>query len=105
MRIHLITVLVAALAHSLSIPAWAQMPRGVDFHGNALPANAMARIGSVAFYHIDGNHIAYSGDGKILASGGKKIFLWDPETGRELGQFEGIRFASGSRGFALSFSP
>ncbi len=102
MRIHLIAVLVATLAHSLSIPAWAQMPPGVDFHGNALPANAMARIGSVAFYHVDGDHIAYSGNGKILASGGNKIFLWDPETGRELGQFEGLRLASGSRGFALS---
>lgn len=78
------------------------MPRGVDFHGDALPANAIARIGSVAFYQIDGDHIAYSGNGKILASGGSKIFLWDPETGRELGQFEGFRLATASRGFALS---
>jgi WD40 repeat protein len=96
-----ITLLCAgAMAIGKGMPVPASQPdkaAAVDLEGNALPVGSLARFGSISFYHEHGVKVAYSGDGKILASsGGRVIRLWDPATGRDLGQFPG------DRGFALS---
>src|SRR5436305_12133920 len=56
-----------------------------DPHGDALPAGALQRLGTVRFRH-NATAIAYSPDGKILASGGHDnvIRLYDAASGREL---------------------
>jgi WD40 repeat protein len=58
----------------------------LDLYGDALPAYAVARIGTVRFQHH--GHVlslSYSPDGKILASSGYDgIYLWDPSSGRLL---------------------
>jgi WD40 repeat protein len=106
MKMKFVALFVVTLTHLVANPAWTQTApvKGltVDIHGNALLAGAIARLGTVAFYHPTGDYIAYSANGKVLASGGSQVFLWDPATGRELGQFQAIRYAHGSRGFALS---
>jgi len=67
-----------------------------DFHGDPLPRGAVARLGTIRLFHEYGTNVAFSADGKILASAGGGIHLWDATTGRELREFPG------SRGFALS---
>ncbi|HYT95016.1 MAG TPA: hypothetical protein VEL76_40240, partial [Gemmataceae bacterium] len=78
----------------------------VDFHGDPLPAGAVARFGTVRMRHHDGiTGVALSPDGKILATVGEHrdhehlalaclglacpIRLWDTATGKELGQLSG----------------
>lgn len=97
-----IPLLIAAImTFGNGVPVGAGTPpdkkAAVDVNGNPLPVGALARLGSVSFYHEHGINVAYSGDGKILASsGGRIIRLWEPATGRGLGQFPG------DRGFTLS---
>jgi WD40 repeat protein len=68
-----------------------------DLYGDSLPPGAVARLGTLRLYHEDGHRIAYSADGKILASAGDgNVILWNATTGTELRQF------SGDRCFALS---
>jgi WD40 repeat protein len=69
---------------------------GTDRHGDPLPPGAIARLGTLRLQHEQGHRIAYSADGKVLASASDEIRLWDAATGRELGHFPG------ARGFALS---
>ena len=85
-------LLVGAMALPIGMPAGEVAPPGkpptVDFQGSPLPAGALVRLGTVSFYHEGGTNVAYSGDGKILASAGNgAIRVWDSATGRELGQF------------------
>src|SRR5262249_9104246 len=88
-------IAVCLLGTGLALPQ-GQVP-AVDLHGDPLPAGAVARLGSVAFYHEFAHQIAYSGNGKILASSDDRIIrLWDAATGRGLGQYQG------GRAFALS---
>src|SRR5262249_10330732 len=68
-----------------------QQPAG-DFPGSPLPAGAVARLGATSLYHEGGDNVAYSANGKILASGGNgAVRLWDADTSRELGHFPGSR--------------
>jgi WD40 repeat protein len=75
-----------------------------DRHGDALPAGVRLRLGTVRLRHADSiRAIAFSPDGKILASAGKDrvIRLWHPTTGKSLKEL------TGHTGIvvALAFSP
>jgi WD40 repeat protein len=61
-----------------------------DLHGDALPQGAIARGGTVRFRHRS-SAVAYSPDGKILASGGhdNQIRLFDAATGKEIRRLAG----------------
>jgi RNA polymerase sigma factor (sigma-70 family) len=61
-----------------------------DLHGDALPFGAEQRLGTVRFRH-NSTAIAYSPDGKILASGGRDnvIRLFDAGSGKEIRRLVG----------------
>jgi WD40 repeat protein len=85
------------------------VPRSYDRLGDPLPPGAVARLGSVRFLHPgDVEALAYSPDGRVLASGSRwtPICLWDAGTGRLLRRLEG-HDAEGGRHFRfnLAFSP
>jgi RNA polymerase sigma factor (sigma-70 family) len=77
----------------------------VDRFGDALPAGALARLGTVRFRHSYFTYTAvFSPDGKRLATGGtgfgRGVCLWDARTGRLLHH---LRQTGESR--SLAFSP
>jgi len=61
-----------------------------DVYGDPLPAGAVQRLGTVRYRH-NATAIAYSPDGKLLASGGRDntIRLFDAESGKEIRRFVG----------------
>lgn len=79
--------LLAADETPVPVPADAKR---TDRHGDALPAGAVARLGSVRLRHAGGVHsVVFAPDGKLLASAGldSLIRLWEPGSGRQIRQF------------------
>jgi WD40 repeat protein len=105
-RIGAILLVTSILGGTLSIPADRAIlkgapalpgtrPASADFYGDPLPAGAVARLGTVRLFHEDGYHIAYSANGKILASAGSRaVLLWDAATGRALREFPGAQYCA-----------
>jgi WD40 repeat protein len=108
-----ITILAILLAASLSVAAASAPPTNQrqngakqppaaqerkDRYDDALPAGALKRFGTLRFRQ-DATSIAYSSDGKLLASGGRDnvIRLFDATTGREVRRLLGHK--------ARSYSP
>jgi WD40 repeat protein len=62
-----------------------------DEFGDPLPPRALARIGTIRFRQQTPWCLAFSPDGKRLASGGydHEVRLWDPDTGKEIGRLRG----------------
>jgi WD40 repeat protein len=75
-----------ALAHSPARAAAPPRPR-LDRYGDPLPAHAVARLGTVRWTHCgDVYSLAFSKDGKTLASGGGRFFcLWRVADGKRIG--------------------
>jgi WD40 repeat protein len=88
MRYFLICLVTLPPCHlvTLSSARGEDRPR-VDRLGDPLPAGALLRLGSIRLRHeIHINCLAFSPDGKTLASGhsANTITLWDPATGKEI---------------------
>jgi RNA polymerase sigma factor (sigma-70 family) len=64
----------------------AQPRPAVDRYGDPLPEGAITRFGTVRFRHGEPlESIAYSPDGKMIASGGYgRLMLWEAQTGKPL---------------------
>src|SRR5262249_30356679 len=80
-------------------------PSRTDRFGDPLPAGAVARLGTVRMRsHEDVDGVAFSPDGKTLATGDggapMKIRFWDVATGKEVRRFE-----ANSVTRSIAFSP
>ncbi len=89
-------------AEKVAAPASAGRLR-VDRLGDALPVEALARMGTLRLRHADGvQAVAFAPDGRSVASGGRGgVVLWDRSTGRPL---DTIRI-SWDHVDALAFTP
>jgi WD40 repeat protein len=66
-----------------------------------LPAHARARIGTTAFRHPYCTAVAWSSDGKQVASAGNdSVSLWDVSTDRELRRLDGLKNGPGCVAFS-----
>ncbi len=89
---------------STASPPTEQQPR-VDAFGDPLPKHAIARIGTVRFRQpSDILSVAFSPDGKLLATGGDDCTrLWDATTGKVVRRLAHPQVWDGVAG--MSFSP
>ncbi len=80
--------LLVPLAPDDARPARAE-PARVDCHGDPLPPGALARLGTVRLRVGGHQGLAFTPDGKTLASAAQDgtLRLWDVATGRELKRF------------------
>jgi WD40 repeat protein len=101
----LFVVLVLVLGSAMS--ARAGKPRK-DVHGDPLPKQAIARLGSIRFQH--GGYVrglAFSPDGTMLASlgyssqGTRGLVIWNSQNGKPIKQID----TSGSNGLSVDWSP
>lgn len=76
----------------------------LDLHGDPLPPEALARLGTVRFRHAGfrGTGLGFSSDGQTLIAGGEgnTVRVWDARTGRVVREVRLGKFSIG--GFALS---
>jgi WD40 repeat protein len=80
---------------------WATDPSSLA-DGDSLPPGAVGRLGTARLRHMGVTSVAYSPDGKLLASGGndRTVRLWEVPTGKEVQRLEGHGDRVGSVVFA-----
>lgn len=96
----------------LLVPAFAdgaQAPKGagLDGYGDALPPGAVARLGTGRLCHPSVHFLAFSPDGKRLATVGyKELRLWEVASGKRLQEWAVPQAPSYSASWSpLAFSP
>ena len=72
-----------------AVKAHEDKPSGLDRLGDPLPPRAIKRFGSIRLRHVVSvKGIAWSPNGKLLASCGRTVRLWDTATGRLVRSFK-----------------
>lgn len=93
MAVPLLLALPILLGQGNSPPAERDPKAILDLYGDPLPPDAIARCGTIRLWSpkpVD--HLAFSREGKVLVSASEydpTIRLWDPSTGRLLGELGG----------------